>query len=155
VDFNCLVAIEAACKRLGWRLCKGQKTYNWVGRWYDDSPVPRNLFDKEEDYKRVCAMSREERTREMQKRLGHCTHAIQVPGATGEIGLIEREGKFVPIWDYYAYGLGEVRENNGMAGFVQAYAVERAKLEANLRGEFCTEQQHEGTIKLRINIPEF
>src|SRR5262249_45472188 len=153
---NDLNAVEAACKRLGWRLNKNQTTYKWVGRWYDDSPVPRHLFETEEEYKRVCDMTRGERQSYMPTILGRCTHAIQIPGALGEIGLIERGNKLIPIWDYYTSGLGGVRVETGMAGFVQAYAAERAKLEATLHGNFCSEQQEQdGTLTLRITIPEF
>jgi hypothetical protein len=155
VEFNSLAAIEAACKRLGWNFRKGQRTYRWVGRWYDDSPVPRNLFASAEEYERVCAMSRNERCAFMPTILGHCTHAIDIPGK-GEIGIIERAGKFIPIWDYYSQQLNDVRPENGIAGFVQAYAVERAKIEATLHGNFCVEQQQDdGIIQLRVQVPDF
>jgi hypothetical protein len=156
IELNDIAAVDAACTRLGWRLNRNQKTYNWVGRWYDDSPVPRHLFTTEEEYQRVCNMTSQQRKAHMPTILGKCDHAIQIPGARGEIGIIERDGKLLPIWDYYTCGLGDVRAENGMNGFVQAYAAERAKLEASLRGNFCTEQQEQdGTILLRIQIPEF
>ena len=156
VELNNLAAVEAACKRLGWQLHKGQKSYAWVGHWYDDSPVPRHLFEDEAEYNRVCAMTRSDRQDYMKTVLGKCDHAIRIPGARGEIGLIERNGKLLPIWDYFTSGLGNIRAETGMAGFVQFYAAERAKLEAALHGNFVTEtQEQDGTIQLRINIPEF
>lgn len=155
VEFKNLEAIKAACKRKGWNFVEGQTTYRWVGRWHDDSPVPRNLFESEEEYLRVCAMTPSERKEHMPTILGKCTHAIQLPGAAGEIGLLQRGGQFIPIWDYYTRGLSKVRSENGMAGFVQAYAVEQAKVAAMIQGNFCTEEQEQdGTIKLHIKIPE-
>src|SRR5688572_9498476 len=94
IELRSLDAIKKACKRQGWTFKEGQQTYRWVGKWYDDSPVPRNLFETEEEYQRVLNMPKPVRCAYMKNALGHCTHAIQVPTGHGEIGLIEREGRF-------------------------------------------------------------
>lgn len=144
-----LAAIRAACKRLGWQFCEGQTTYEWVGRWFDDTPVPRHLFESEAEYKRVCAMTKAQRCAYMPKVLGKCTHAIKVPGATGEIGLIERGNQFIPIWDYYARGLMSFRVENGCGGFAQAYAVEKTKIELRKKGYVPQEiKEKDGRIRV-------
>lgn len=147
-----LEAIRRACKRMGWELVENQATYKWVGIWVDDSPVPRHLFESEEEYNRVCAMTKPERRDFMPTILGKCTHAIKLPGVDGEIGLIQRGKEFVPIWDYYTHGLHRVRTDNGMDGFVQSYATEKAKLEAQRRGKYVTEHKlPNGAIQIQIH----
>jgi hypothetical protein len=147
-----LQAIANACQRLGWTFKQGQTTYRWVGNWYDDSPLPRELFETEEEYQRVLAMTKPERCAYMNARLGKCQHAIGLPNAKGEIGLLQRGNQFIPIWDYYTdIGINKVRVDNGMAGFVQAYAVEAAKLQAQRQGHTCQEHVlQDGTIKLVV-----
>ena len=71
----------------------------------------------------------------------------------------------LPDWKYpvvFDTASGEARFDNyrGRWGdqaqlnqFLQAYAVERAKIEARKKGHSCTEQQLEdGSIKLTINV---
>ena len=154
-----LQAVANACHRLGWQLRLDQKTYQWVGRWYDDTPVPRQLFDETEhgqaEYDNVVRMDPHQRTHVMQHRLGKCTHAIGLPNARGEIGLIQRGDKFVPIWDYYTQGLNDVKADNGMNGFLQAYAVELAKLTAQRQGQMFREIQcQDGSVELHVQIQE-
>jgi hypothetical protein len=81
---------------------------------------------------------------------------VQVPGAEYEIGLIKRDGKYVPAWDwYYRGGLQNVLPENGMAGFLQAYAVEAARLTAQRQGQFCSEKTlQDGTVEIRVQIEE-
>ena len=156
VEFNSLEAVKTACERMGWEFRENQTRYHWVGRWYDDSPVPRNLFTEEAEYDRVCNMTSMERKKHMRTILGRCTHAIHLPGAEGEIGIIQRGDKFVPIWDFYAHGLMNIKPENGIGGFVQAYATERAILQAKLANNYFSEHEMEnGSIQLKINIPEY
>jgi len=110
LEINDPEAVQKACERLGWKFCHGKTTYAWVGKWYDDSPVPRYLFASDSEYRRVCNMTRHDRTQYMQGVLGNCNHAIQIPGAKGEIGLIERDGRLYPIWDYYSQGMNHLQQ---------------------------------------------
>lgn len=130
-----LAAIEAACKRLGWEFRRDQKTFEWYGVWVGDYSGQDAAYlaadIKPEDY-------------------GKCDHAIRVPGASYEIGLIARQGKFVPVFDnWYSGGLKEFRADNGLKGFVQAYSVEKAKLELIRKGYRPVEQtKPDGSIVL-------
>jgi len=115
-----LAAIKAACKRMGWQLVEGQHTFSWWGHYVGDYRAfeerLRNLGIKPENY-------------------GKCDHAIRVPGAKYEIGLVQTGNQFIPLWDAYdTGGLQRITEANGMGGFLQAYAVEKAKLEARRKG---------------------
>ena len=48
---------------------------------------------------------------------------------------------------------GRWGESSRLDSFLQAYAVERAKLESRRKGHTCTEQQlADGSIKLTINV---
>ena len=152
-ELNNLQAIKNACLKMGWQFCQGQTTYKWVGTWVDDSPVPRLLFEDEAEYNRVVQMTREERRRYMPGVLGKCTHAIKIPGAEGEIGIIQRGNLYIPIWDYFAHGLIKLRDANGMAGFMQAYGVERTLLEAQRHGHTCFQHKlDDGSVQLRIQL---
>ena len=133
-------AIRAACKRVGWELVEGRQTFRWYGRYVGDYRVwekrLRDLGIEPEDY-------------------GKCDHAIRVPGAKYEIGLVRRGDQLIPLWDTYRPGgLGQVTAENGMNGFLQAYAIEKAKLEARRKGHRVTERkQPNGDIKLTVVIP--
>ena len=71
----------------------------------------------------------------------------------------------LPDWRYPAVcqlDTGEIRYDNyggcwgaqqHLDSFLQAYAVEKAKIEARRRGNTCTEQQlADGSIKLTVNV---
>jgi hypothetical protein len=128
-----LEAIKRACARLGWTFKENQKTYNWFGDWVDDSPVPRGLFASEQEYQAVLAMDRTERKQHMNNVLGKCEHAISVPGCQYEIGLIKHGSGYTPIWDWYEIDLHNALGSNADP-LKQAYAVERAKIEAQRSG---------------------
>ncbi len=54
--------------------------------------------------------------------------------------------------DYDNYG-GHWGDQAQLDRFLQAYAVERAKIEARRKGHTCTEQQlADGSIKLTVNV---
>lgn len=123
-----LQAIRAACKRLGWTFVEGQRTYAWYGRYMGDSQLPEGITQEE---------------------LGHCDHAIRVPGASYEIGLKATGRGFVPLWDYWH--AGKLPENAGQR-LAQAYAIEKARAEARRAGHTVSERQlADGSVQLTIN----
>jgi len=56
-----LSVIKRLCADEGWKFMENQKTYQWFGRWMGDSPLPESMTIEE---------------------IGHCNHAIQVPGCS-------------------------------------------------------------------------
>ena len=125
---------------MGWELVEGQHTFKWYGRYVGDyRAFEKQLADlgiKVEDY-------------------GKCDHAIRVPGAEYEIGLVQKGNRFVPLWDAWREGgLNTITHNNGMGGFLQAYATEKAKLEARRKGYQVTERKlPNGSIRLEVVVP--
>jgi len=108
-----LEALKAACSRLGLEFVTGQKTYKWYGRFMGDYQLPEWL--KVED-------------------LGKCQHAIRVPGASYEIGIVEREGEYKLLWDFWGSGGLERVLGKGGGKLKQAYTVEQAKATARRAG---------------------
>lgn len=146
-----LQAVEKACQRLGWKLVLGQSRYRWFGRWMGDSPIPEHLFSAGE-LQTLQEMTREKRSAFLTNYLGNCDHAIRIPGATYEIGLLKINGVYQPVWDNWRTGgLAGLSSENGMGGFLQAYALEAAKAEALRNGHTYQEEVlQDGTIKARI-----
>ncbi|MBL8793148.1 MAG: DUF1257 domain-containing protein [Planctomycetia bacterium] len=149
VEIRDLQALQKACQRLGWTFRQGQQTYQWFGRWMDDSPIPAHLFTPERTAA-LQAMPREERIAAMNEFLGHCNHAIAIPGCHYEVGLKHYGDHYKLVWDFWE---GQMNQAMGTGGgpLLQAYAVEKAKLEAQRQGLPCTESiLEDGTIKLQL-----
>jgi hypothetical protein len=150
-----LDAIKAACKRLGWEFREGQTKYRWWGHWVDDSPVPRHLFKTEGEYQKVLAMTKEERQAFMTKMLGHCDHAIHIPKVRYEVGIVNVNGNWTPVWDWVD---GSINRAMGQSGgtLAQAYGVEASIMEAQANAYTWTEEVLEdGAVKLCVQIPDY
>src|SRR5271157_5509510 len=114
-----LEALKAACARLGYEFKEGQTTYRWWGHWGGDFPLPQGF---KED-------------------LGKCTHAIRVPGASYEIGVVIREGNINLLWDFYPSGGLERQVGKNGAKLKQAYAIEATRKAAKKAGYKVTEKK--------------
>lgn len=149
VEVRDLQALGKACQRLGWKLQHGKQTYKWFGRWVDDSPVPTHLFTPERAAE-LEAMTREERIDEMNNFLGRCEHAISTPECGYEVGVKSYGDHFKLVWDFWEPAMNRAMRNGG-GPLLQAYGVEKAKLEAQRQGFTCTESVlQDGTIKLQL-----
>jgi len=126
-----LSVLRQACGRLGLEFVKDQRTYAWYGRWVGDTPLPEDVSIDE---------------------LGRCDHAITAPGASYEIGVVRKGKSYRLIWDYYqAGGLNKVIGKDG--GLLkQAYAVEKAKLEARRKGYSVTETATDTGLRLHVRL---
>ena len=112
-----LSAVEAACKKIGLHFVKGQKNYQWFGRWVGDSELPEGVEIKD---------------------LGTCDHAIKVPGASYEIGLRKHKDGYQVLYDSWGSGgLSKKKVNK----FQQAYSVEAVKEQAKKKGMRVTEKK--------------
>jgi hypothetical protein len=130
IKIKSLDALRAACERMGFQFVEGQKSYKWYGRFVGDSPIPVGV--KVEN-------------------LGKCVHAIKVPGASYEVGVVELpEGGYTLYWDSW-YSGGLAAKIGADAGLLkQAYGIEAAKIAARRKGYSCYEQVREDgkTIEL-------
>jgi len=80
-----------------------------------------------------------------------CKHAIRVPGATYEIGVLNRNGIYELNCDFLD---GNIEKAVGRRGGLlkQAYAVEKTKAEARKKGYSVLERQTDNGIRLHVRI---
>ena len=127
-----LDALETAARSIGLELIRGQQTYKWYGVSVGDTPLPQGF--KSED-------------------LGHCSHALRVPGNSQayEIGIVERrdgEPGYTLLWDYWQGGFGLeklVGENADNLRYQYSLAVTRKQCAE--QGFWVSEEtQPDGTV---------
>jgi hypothetical protein len=133
VEIRDLEALAAACQRIGCELHMGQREYAWFGTSVGDYPLPEGF--KAAD-------------------LGKCEHAISVPGASYEVGVVaRRDGRqgYTLLWDSWSSGGLERKLGQGASRLVQAYGVEAATRAARRQGYSVTETTREdGAIVLKV-----
>ena len=82
---------------------------------------------------------------------GSSDHAIQVPGATYEIGVVKTGNAFELRCDYWDSAIGKaIGQNGGL--LKQAYAVERTKTEARRKGYSIIEKKTDSGIQLNVRV---
>jgi hypothetical protein len=82
---------------------------------------------------------------------GNCDHAIIVPGAGYEIGLVLKENKYELQTDFWDKGIAAAIGKNG--GLLkQRYTVERTLSEALRKGYRVIEKQTDNGIRLHIRM---
>jgi len=80
-----------------------------------------------------------------------CDHAIRVPGADYEIGVRKAGGLYELNCDYYDPHIEKAIGKQG--GLLkQAYAVQKAKVEARKKGYSVMERQTRTGIRLHVRI---
>jgi len=128
VEIDSLDCLQRACAFLGFKFVRSQTTYKWYGRVVNpqDHPLPEGMG---------------------MDQLGKCDHAIKVPEAEYEIGVVKHNGKYVLLLDYWDSKLRlRVGDNGGRVK--QAYAMERVKMEAKKKNYRVTETKTETGIRL-------
>lgn len=133
IEIKDLETLDAACKRIGCTLVKGQTSYAWFGQHIGDYPLPEGFTAED---------------------MGKCQHAIKVPGASYEIGVTaRRDGRpgYTLLWDFWSSGGLEAQLGQGGRKLVQAYGVEAATRAARRQGYHVTETAREdGTVVLKV-----
>ncbi len=82
---------------------------------------------------------------------GQCDHAVQVPGADYEIGVVNKKGLYELNCDFYDRNVEKVIGRQG--GLLkQAYAIEMTKVEARRKGHSVIERQTDNGIRLHVRI---
>ena len=126
-----LEALKAACRRMEFEFREGQRIYQWYGRWVGDSPLPEGITEEE---------------------LGKCDHAIHVPGADYEIGIVRKGKSYILLYDSWIKG-GLTKHIGKDAGKLkQIYAVEKIRLEARKRGMKVLESIKPKSIRITLSV---
>jgi len=82
---------------------------------------------------------------------GECQHAIEIPGARYEIGLVYKEDKYELQTDFFDRGIeAAIGKNGGL--LKQKYAVERTRSEALKKGYRVIEKQTDNGIRLHVRM---
>ena len=80
-----------------------------------------------------------------------CDHAIRVPGAEYEVGVIDKNGIYELNCDFFDSSLEQVIGKKG--GLLkQAYAVEKTGVEARRKGYSVLERRTENGIRLHVRL---
>ena len=133
LEIRSLDALKAACQRLGLEFREGQTHYAWFGYFAADAPLPEGFTQED---------------------LGHCVHAISVPGASYEIGVVFQDGVYKLLWDSWRQGGLEAALGKDCNRLKQAYGIEAAKLEAQRQGYSVWETlEEDGGVKLHVMLP--
>lgn len=122
-----LESLQAACEQLRLQFMAGQHSFAWYGHHVGDYPLPEGFSAAD---------------------MGKCDHAIRVPGASYEIGVVYRNGHYHLLWDFYSQGGLERVLGKGACRLKQAYSVERVRREARLKGYHIQERKTELGIRL-------
>lgn len=88
--YRSLDLLEKACRALGWELRRGQLTFNWYGSGVGDYHAENAAYRQGVD----------------PSQYGKCSHAIKVPGASYEIGVVQDGQEWRLLYDsWYSGGL--------------------------------------------------
>lgn len=138
VDIKCeitdLDALEAACRRLGLELARGQKTHRWYGRYVGDSSLPEGVAESD---------------------LGKCAHAVRLPGSDRayEVGLVPNaSGKGWTLhYDNWSGGYGMSEKVGHTCGkLLQAYAAEKLRLTVAKTHRVTEQRLPNGSIRMTL-----
>ncbi len=131
LQINDLDALKAACRRLGLEFRCGQRVYEWYGEYLGDHPLPEGISVQD---------------------LGQCDHAIHVPGADYEVGVLKRGSKYLLLWDFWDEGGLERVLGRNAGRLKQAYAIERTRREALHKGYRMTESRTQNGVRLVLTV---
>jgi hypothetical protein len=131
LEITDLETLRQACERLGLEFMENQTTYSWYGSWVGDAELPEGITIHD---------------------LGKCDHAICVPGAQYEIGIVQRDRKYILLWDFWHQGGLEQKLGKNAGRLKQAYTIERVRKEARLKGHRICEQKTDQGIRLLLRV---
>lgn len=127
LDIKDLQSLKEACKRLGFEFCQNQQSYQWYGRWVGDSPLPEGITEDQ---------------------LGKCDHAIKVPGAQYEVGVVRNGHSFILLYDEWVKGGLKTKLGVNAGLLKQAYTIETLRKEARQKNY----RFHETKMKKQIRV---
>jgi len=131
LEIRDLDSLKQACKRLGFHFMENQKHYVWYGKMVGSNLLPDGI--SEED-------------------LGKCTHAINIPAAVFEIGIVKKNNSYLLLWDSWSGGGLQKAIGNDAGMLKQAYALESVKKESRRKGYRLTEKRMKKGIRLSLSF---
>jgi len=131
LEITDLATLRQACERLQLQFMENQTTYSWYGTSIGDTPLPEGITASD---------------------LGKCDHAIRVPGAQYEIGIVKRDRKYILLWDSWHQGGLEQKLGKNAGRLKQAYGSEKVRKEARLKGHRICEQKTNQGIRLVLRV---
>jgi hypothetical protein len=107
-----LDALERALKEFpGAKLVRGKKNFRWYGKWVNDYSAQDAAYKLGID----------------PKDYGKCDHAIELDGCAYDIGLVQKEDGFMPVYDFWGPGQAlSDKFSKDLGKLTQAYGVEKA-----------------------------
>lgn len=127
IEIKDLDVLKAACEQIGIEFVANKRTYVWYGEHVGDHPLPEGFTAAD---------------------MGKCDHAIRVPGASYEVGVVHRHGKYILLWDFYRSGGLERVLGKGACRLKQVYSAERVRREARMKGYHVQERKSEQGIRM-------
>ncbi len=122
-----LTDLKKACRDMGFEFVENQKSYKWYGAWIGGAELPDGV------------------TKE-------CEHAIRVPDAAYEIGVVRRGSNYVLLWDNWQSGGLEAKVGPGAGKLKQAYAVARTRRKARQAGYRVRELVADKRVRLVLQV---
>jgi len=119
------------CEAEGWDFVHGQTTYKWFGRHVGDYPLPEGYTVND---------------------MGKCTHAIRIPGANYEIGVVVKDGKVDLLWDFYSFGKLDEKLGKKAEKLKQAYTLAKVRKQCFKNRKRFKETRKEGYREIRISM---
>ena len=128
-------ALKHMCKNQKWEFRQGQKHFGWFGSYVGDYPLPEGFTEED---------------------MGHCSHAIHIPGYSYEIGVVKKNNKWKLLYDFWKGG--RLNEKVGESGGLlkQAYGIAKTELTCKSKNRTWTKEtlkSKPGWKKITINMP--
>jgi hypothetical protein len=131
LEIKDLEALKAACQRLGFKFRKVKRPINGMVAGLETVHYLEGITEEE---------------------LGKCDHAIHVPGAKYEIGIVKKGKSLSLLWDSWVKGGLEKHIGKDAGKLKQIYAVEKIRLEARKKGMKILESIKPKSIRLTLSI---
>jgi len=132
LEIKDLEALKNACKVLGFQFMENQKEFIWYGKWMGNQPLPTGITEDD---------------------IGKCDHAIRVPNAIFEVGVIRKDNSWILLWDNWIGGGLEPDLGKDAGILKQAYSVEAVKKLARKKGYRIVQKKMPQKVRLSLCLP--
>jgi len=131
LEIRDLQSLKDACKKLGFHFMENQKHYRWYGKWVGNQPLPDGISEDD---------------------LGKCNHAIHIPAAVFEIGIVKKDNSYQLLWDSWIGGGLQKAIGKDAGVLKQTYAIESVKRAARKKGYRLIEKRMKKGVRLSLSF---